>query len=272
MHKVNRFDITEKKIERFIKEGRGRGTLADYKPWLTIGDLSSMGLSSRVWWHHTLRIHHLFSDLERSCFWIKQRESGVTDIREQFPLERSITRQIAKDLGYEHPKYKGVEPYMTTDLLIDFSGKKSRKAVYVKYKDDLDDERTFEKLCIEIEYWERKEIELEIFTEEQATSVILDNIRWLSVVEPVLSPMDDLKMRAKFYGQQMMLHPNVPLTTFAQEIDRRYGYDSKEIGKSLFEIKELIAISLFKFDFNLNFRTLICSDIHPTVVNVEYAA
>lgn len=266
MYKHSRFDITEGKLRRFLKEGRGQGKLSAYQPWLTVRDLSSIGRSSRIWWHNTARVHHFFSDLERTCFWMNQRDESVSDIREQFPLERKITRKIAKDLGIKHPKYKGVEPYMTTDLLVDHKGDKPKKAYYVKYKGDLDDVRTFEKFCIEAEYWERKEIELKVFTEEECSQNFLENHQWLSVVEPVLSPIDVLKVRAMFYAEQLARHPHFPLTSFAQELDRKYGREATELGTSLFEIKELIAVGLLKFDFSINFKNLVCSDIQPEFV------
>lgn len=34
---------TEAKISRYLKEGRGQGELALYKPWLTVQDVPSMG-------------------------------------------------------------------------------------------------------------------------------------------------------------------------------------------------------------------------------------
>ena len=36
------------KIEKWIKEGRGSGVGADYKPWLNIQDVSSLGRSTRL--------------------------------------------------------------------------------------------------------------------------------------------------------------------------------------------------------------------------------
>ena len=36
-------DWTEAKISRYIKEGRGQGELASYKPWLTIQDVPPHG-------------------------------------------------------------------------------------------------------------------------------------------------------------------------------------------------------------------------------------
>jgi len=36
------------KVEKWIKEGRGSGIGADYKPWLNIQDVSSLGRSTRL--------------------------------------------------------------------------------------------------------------------------------------------------------------------------------------------------------------------------------
>ena len=37
-----------KKLDRWIKEGRGQGEGENYKPWLTIQDFPSMGRVTRV--------------------------------------------------------------------------------------------------------------------------------------------------------------------------------------------------------------------------------
>ncbi|PKR82699.1 hypothetical protein CWO92_22970 [Heyndrickxia camelliae] len=36
------------KIEKWIKEGRGSGIGSEYKPWLKIQDVSSLGRSTRL--------------------------------------------------------------------------------------------------------------------------------------------------------------------------------------------------------------------------------
>ena len=59
---------TEHQQKRWIKEGRGQGNLKDYKPWITIRDVSSKGRSHRVFGHTTKRTHHLLSDLELAIF------------------------------------------------------------------------------------------------------------------------------------------------------------------------------------------------------------
>lgn len=83
-----RFQMTESKIKRFAREGRGIGAGVGYKPWLTVHDLSSLGRSARLLGRCNRRIHHLFSDLERGAFLEYDWRDDVCDIREQFPLDR----------------------------------------------------------------------------------------------------------------------------------------------------------------------------------------
>lgn len=40
--------LTEAKIKKWIKEGRGSGRGADYSPWLRVRDIASKGRSQRV--------------------------------------------------------------------------------------------------------------------------------------------------------------------------------------------------------------------------------
>ncbi|CAM5186253.1 transposase [Lysinibacillus sphaericus] len=109
------------KAEKWIKEGRGSGVGADYKPWLNIQDVSSKGRSTRLKGIKTNRQHEFLSDLERNHFYLTEYSDSVVDIREQFPLlplEETIV--IADELGLKHPTDpKTNEPVvMTTDFLL----------------------------------------------------------------------------------------------------------------------------------------------------------
>ena len=55
---------SKQKLERYLREGRGKGNLAAYKPWLTVQDFPSTGRASRILGNKTKRVHHFFSDLE----------------------------------------------------------------------------------------------------------------------------------------------------------------------------------------------------------------
>lgn len=117
----SRHEFDEAKIARFLKEGRGADQGSNYKPWLTARDVPSRGRSHRFVGRVTGRIHHLLSDLEFRTLLIYDWSRIVTDIREQFPLDRDDTRRIAAAMGVRHPAdpRSGTDVVMTTDLLID---------------------------------------------------------------------------------------------------------------------------------------------------------
>ena len=55
---------------RRLKEGRGIGEGAEYKPYITTHDFPSKGQVCRVRGETADRIHHLMSSLERDLFLI----------------------------------------------------------------------------------------------------------------------------------------------------------------------------------------------------------
>ena len=158
------------KPEKWIKEGRGSGVGADYKPWLIIQDVSSDGRSTRARGNKINRQHEFLSDLERNYFYLSEYSDLVFDIREQFPLlPLAETIVIAEELGIKHPTVRKTnEPYvMTTDFLltVDKGDGFVELARTIKMKDELLDERVIEKFEIERVYWERRGIDWGIVTE-----------------------------------------------------------------------------------------------------------
>lgn len=143
-------------IERFRKEGRGMGEHAEYKPWLTVFDLSSLGRSRRVYGLKTGREHHLFSDVEWRLFLLLEWSANVVDIREQYPLDRDLTLELAASLGIRHPTYPGgnVPVVMTTDFFVTMilNGIRTYAAFDAKRSEDVEDARTLEKLEIQHAY------------------------------------------------------------------------------------------------------------------------
>ncbi|WP_241419497.1 TnsA endonuclease N-terminal domain-containing protein [Acidiphilium multivorum] len=144
--------VDEGKIARLQKEGRGLGRGAEYKPWLMIYDLPSKGRSHRVFGTKTRRIHHFLSDIECRLFLHLDWCDEVADIREQFPLDRLVTRQIATSMGVRHPTDTANKTplVMTTDFLVDVlqEGKLRQEACAVKPSADLKKRRVLEKLEI----------------------------------------------------------------------------------------------------------------------------
>lgn len=172
------------KIEKWIKEGRGSGFGADYKPWLNIQDVSSLGRSTRLRGIKTNRQHEFLSDLERNYFYLTEYSDFVVDIREQFPLlplEETIV--IADELGLKHPTDpKTHEPVvMTTDFLLTLDKGEGliELARTIKMKDELLKERVIEKFEIERVYWESRQIDWGIVTELEIPKEMARNISYI---------------------------------------------------------------------------------------------
>ncbi|MGF0004692.1 TnsA endonuclease N-terminal domain-containing protein [Bacillus altitudinis] len=172
------------KNEKWIKEGRGSGAGSDYKPWLNIQDVSSLGRSTRLKGIKTGWQHEFLSDLERNYFYLTEYSNFIIDIREQFPLlplEETIV--IADELGIKHPvNPKTNEPIvMTTDFLLTVDKGEGivEVARTVKMKDELFKNRVLEKFDIERVYWERRNIDWGIVTELQIPKVFARNISYI---------------------------------------------------------------------------------------------
>lgn len=167
--------------DKKIKEGFGQGIGIDYKPWLTIQDVSSLGRVTRLKGVKIKRQHEFLSDLERDYFYIVEFSDDILDIREQFallPLESTI--EIANELGIKHPvhlKTKESAP-LSTDffLTIEINKEVHYIARTIKPSDALLDKRTLEKFEIERIYWARNNIDWRIVTDNEMNKTLADNI------------------------------------------------------------------------------------------------
>ncbi|ADL56905.1 TnsA endonuclease N-terminal domain-containing protein [Gallionella capsiferriformans] len=177
MRTTKRFTPTV--LARFFKIGRGTGTFENYIPWHRVGrsDPSSCGRSHLQMWHGRQR--ELLSDGEWVGLFFAVSMKNLVDLTEQFPLSLEDgqhemaahradtppsrhpgTLEIAKRLGYKHPKTneKGLssEWVMTTDFILVLrtpANKLELLAVAFKPSADLKKKRTKELLNIEREYW-----------------------------------------------------------------------------------------------------------------------
>ena len=179
-----RGEWTPAKFERYMKEGRGRGSGKDYKPWITIQDFPSKGRSSRTPGWKTNRVHHFLSDQEKRLFYLFEWSDIVTDIREQFPLDDlDLAMSTATDMGIKYPvDTQTSTPYvLTTDfmLTVNQNGKQLQIARTVKRSKDLDNKRTTEKLELERRYYLAKAIDWGIITENEIPKLLVENIEWV---------------------------------------------------------------------------------------------
>ena len=169
------------RYHKLMEEGRGQGVLQDYKPWITIHDLASKGVVSRVWGQKTGRIHHFLSRNETAFFYILDASEKVFDIREQFPLlPVSETLEIARQAGIRHPRdTRSLYPYVMTSDFVITTKDGITKVRSVKLSKELLNPRTVEKLEIERRYWAKRRIEWRLVTEEQIDFQRAGNLEWI---------------------------------------------------------------------------------------------
>lgn len=170
--------------ETKIKQGRGTGSGADYKPWIYTTEQNSQGTCSTPIDWITGRTVELLSQGEDMVWHILRFDEEVTDIREQFPLDNEIVKKICADYNIRVPRST-----MTTDFLVTFKSgfnaaysiKNSRSDFSKINKSDKairKIDRTLEKLQIEKLYWENyKNTHYQIIFKDEINTVYYQNIR-----------------------------------------------------------------------------------------------
>jgi hypothetical protein len=237
--------------ENKLKSGRGQGHGSDYKPFLTVRDFGSIGLSIRIKDWHSERIHHFLSSLEVAYYYVLIWSLAVQDIREQFPLPLDETLAIAKRLNIPHPQKNMPPSVMTTDFLLDVlvNGRPLLLARTTKYSCDLDDFRTMEKFEIERTLWKEKNTEWGITTELDIPKGLAQNIRWLypSIYIEDLPQIDvkDIDYYENKLHRILHSYQSSPLKDVCKTTDRQLGLIP---GTSLSVAKYLIATRRWKVD------------------------
>lgn len=243
-------------IDKKLKGNFGQGLGADYKPWLVIQDLSSLGRSTRLNGYKISRQFEFLSDLERNYFYLVEYSDLVVDIREQYPLlplEETIL--IAEELGIKHPTDpKTNEPIvMTTDFLVTSlkDGQRENVARTLKYKDDLIDERVLEKFEIERVYWDKQGVDWGIVTELEVPKTMAHNIAFvhgyadLSNIEGFeeCSTLDIEDM--SIYFLQVLLAQEKTVKQIAKEMENNFGM---LVGCGLSIFKYLVMTKVIEID------------------------
>lgn len=250
---------TDLVYQRWIKEGRGKGRGRLYKPWLTVRDVPSRGRSHRIFGFKSQRTHHLLSDLELAVFFILEWHQQTQEIREQFPLQRDSTLEIAHSAGIKHPSIAATQQYMSTDFLVNTLKSDFPKfAVQVKRSEDLSNTRTIEKLEIERQYWKQKNTPWFLFTEREIPATALRNIEWLYPSQSEDIPHDELTLQLNFYSSYLQDNPTITLIDISKKIDIAYSHRP---GEALKELRQLFAKRFIVFDIRKDFRELTKCDL-----------
>ncbi|MCG8610363.1 MAG: TnsA endonuclease N-terminal domain-containing protein [Pseudomonadales bacterium] len=269
-----RYWNSEAKNARWIKEGRGQGIGSEYKPWLTVRDVPSEGRSHRVFGHLTQRTHHLLSDIELATFLLLQWRVSTLDIREQFPLDITITKRLCEETGIRHSVKNNVLQYMSSDFVVTTKEKdKPSFAIQTKDSSKFKDARTVEKLEIERRFWLEKKTPWYLVTEREIPPDVFKNIEWLYSLQSQELSLEEESKYFEFYTNQVAQNPHLTVIDLCKRVDTAY---SLELGESLFQLRLLLARRYFHFDITIPYSKLRCSDLMSesleTVVEVLHVS
>lgn len=248
----SRYKWTEAKIWQWVREGRGQGAGANYKPWLRVSDVPSKGFSHRIWGELTHRVHHLLSHLEYQVYLWCLMQGGQCDIREAYPLNREDTRRIAKILGLAHPRYPGtrIDVVMTTDLLLTRPGEPATYiALAVKPSSQLSDPRVIEKLAIERAYWLERAVTFYVVTEKDLPEVVMHNFERIRfamnlAMNPSFTVTQARKLQHDLLGH-ISLRQWSTYEEFCTEFDAKMGL---ETGDCHYLLTNLMGHGVLNFD------------------------
>ncbi|WP_197507176.1 TnsA endonuclease C-terminal domain-containing protein [Mitsuaria sp. 7] len=248
--------MSEEDILEYQKMGRGKGRLATYLPWLYTTEGYYDGTTHEPYSERFGRNHQLLSDGEQSLFYILERAVSVTDVREQFPLDRELTQEVANSLGVKHQFYKGTYvPYvMTVDFLVDRSTDEGERieAYEVKVAHELESPRVVELLEVMRESLAQLGIPLHLVVKELLPAQKVKNLGWIRRAqksENAIIAYDDYFEEYKLrMTQELRAHtPEQSLSDYCEEFDRRNGIDK---GTGLRVARMLLNERILYMDLN----------------------
>lgn len=168
---MSMYHVTE---QRKIRDKRGQGTGANYKPWIYVREMKSEGTSSEpIDWTNG-RTMQLLSQGEKYLWYYLRWNDSVKNIYEQYPLDIDKTNDIAIKLGIK-PMQNG-KKHMTTDLYVEYQDGHFEAFSVKDSRQILDDERTVELQFVEMQYWEQLGIPWHLTYKEDYDAVYVQNL------------------------------------------------------------------------------------------------
>jgi hypothetical protein len=168
-------EIRDKWIKEFLeKEAQGR-----YEPFYRTQDVTSSGVKARVPCPNSPgRVYHTLSTNETFTLMELLHDPLVVDIKEQYPVvDVRKSEAFAKELKIKHPSlvWSAVNSVITWDFLCKMKAGPKR-VIIVKPSSQLEDERTKEKVELEMALAISCGYEVCIVTDKDVKTVAVKNI------------------------------------------------------------------------------------------------
>lgn len=235
-------------IEKWLKEGRGKGVFSEFKPLhqVTRRDPGSSGLSRIM--NISSRPHHLLSDKEYVAYLFARIVPGLVDIREQFHLSQDDSRHelsayslsywsdllpgtltIAKELGIKHPRIQNridVPWPNSTDLLLTLKRDDALSLLAVSVKPDSKlSDRVKNLIALEKRYWEVRAVDFLLITPETYLESVMINMTVYSPWGHDKSSSAELLLRIKSFASDI---DGLPLSQALRTVKDRLNVSDQE--------------------------------------------
>ena len=197
--------------EAAVRKGRSQGSGSDYIPGLFVRDTASCATSTRLWSSKFGRMVQLLSHGEVNAFLQFEWLPTVTDIREQFFLDPTVTQAICKKLNLIHPNVRGRNIVMTTDFVVtrEKDGKRYLEAYQVKRRPEDLTPRTKAKLKVEYLYWKSLGVKWAVLYSERFNQTQCANLKRLHVWQRERLSVDDAAQLISAFRSAKRICPNL---------------------------------------------------------------
>ncbi|WP_239482764.1 TnsA endonuclease N-terminal domain-containing protein [Paraburkholderia sp. C35] len=198
------------------------------------------------------RTIHTMSDIETRTLLALEWSARVTGVREQYPVDRDLTLEIADALKVTHPYYPGtnVPTVMTVDFLVDVTdnGQTSFEAIDCKSSEEAEDPRSIEKLQIMRVLFAGMDIPHRLVFDSTLPMQKIRNIEWIR--GGILKSGEEeqypgaIRERSLIMAHEL-LHStrNMPLSEYCAKFERRHGMragDGLRVAKLLMHERILL--------------------------------
>ncbi|MGP3783680.1 TnsA endonuclease C-terminal domain-containing protein [Paenibacillus sp. 1A_MP2] len=254
MSKFN-YDISDAKLQRFIKEGRGQGRGAEYQPWLNVHSIASRGRVSRVSGWKTDRVHHFLTDNETRYFYLCEWSDAVIDIREHYPLMDlyEMTDILDDDLTKKLMDRKTGTPHILTSTFLltmkNEQGQERNFARNIKEAREFEKNSVIERYEVIRRYWHKKGIPWALISSSEINAVRAKNIEWLHATRR-LSDWGYSEQQIAGESQLLLELLSGKQGSIKNAIDRFDSQFSEDQGKGLLLFKHLLARKRIKIDMD----------------------
>ena len=179
------YHVTE---ERKMRDKRGKGTGADYKPWIYVREIKSDGTSSEpIDWTNG-RTCQLLSQGEKYLWYYLRWDDSVKNIYEQYPLNLDATNSIAFNSGIK-PMLNG-KKHMTTDFYVEYQDGNFEAFSIKDSRQTFENKRNIELQFVEMQYWEQMGIPWHLTYKEDYNPIYVQNIEIVTTFYDIASVYD----------------------------------------------------------------------------------